>query len=147
MFDLKYPQNTDPCCYEDFVSGWHKSKQHGAYYYWSQPVSHDVEFHTKHPPLEIELENVTFSLYYGVTKQELLYRLVFKRKPLRMLIKPAPYCMFWSYGDVGGASKNIKYHYRDRYVALNEWTDKKSFLAVLRQPHYASDLNSFWSRS
>jgi len=147
MFDPISPQNTDPCCYENFVSGWHESKQHGAYYCWAQPVSRGVEFHSKHPPLEIELEHVAFSLYYGVAKQELLYRIVFKKEPLRRLIKPAPYCMFWSYGDVGGASRNVKYHYRDRYVTLSEWTDKKSFLAVLRQPHYASDLNSFWSRS
>lgn len=147
MFDTKFPQDTDPCCYDNFVFGWHKSKQAGAYYCWAQPVSVGVEFHPKHPPLEIELEHVTFSLYYGVVKQELLYRIVFKQEPIRMLIKPAPYCMFWSYGEVGGASRNVRYHYRDRYVTINEWTDKKSCLAVLRQPHYASDLNSFWSRT
>ena len=147
IFDSKCPQDTDPCCYDPFICGWHESKQPGAYYCWAQPVAREVSFHAKYPPVVIELGTTSFFLYFGVNKQELLYRIVFHVEPKRRLIKPSPYCMFWTYGDVGGASRSVEYHYRDRYMTLNEWVDKGSFLAVLRQPHYSNDLTSFWSRT
>jgi hypothetical protein len=151
VFDEKHPLRTDPALVAKTEVGgyaWLLSKQPSVYYAWLQPVAEEVEFHPNLEPLEIILGfGVILHVYYGPIKQEMLYRLIFTDGfPSRLLLKPDPYCLFWSFGNEGGQSRNIKYHYRDRYLSLHEWTDKGSFLAVLRQQHYENNLTTIWTR-
>ncbi len=143
-FDYTKPLETDPLVALESGYAWLPSKQPSAYYSWLQVVTNDVDLHKD--SLTIPLGAATLSIYYGRMKQELLYRIVFSTPPVRFILKPAPYCMFWSFGDNGDASKSIKYHYRDKYLSLHEWTDKKSFLAVLRQNNYINDTPTIWTR-
>jgi hypothetical protein len=149
-FDPRNPTATDPSQSElhgtDYA--WGMSSQPNTYYAWVQPIASEVVFHPNLEPLEVPLGfGVILYVYYGPIRQEMLYRIRFKDEgPARLALKPSPYCMFWSFGTEGGASTSIKYHYRDRYVTIHEWTDKKSFLAVLRQQHYEKHVNTIWSR-
>lgn len=146
IFDETLPLKTDPSLAD--LYSWLPSKEANAYYAWIQPVSDSVGFHQTLPPFDIDLGfGVILRVYYGVLRQELLYRLLFTQGiPTRFILKPSPYCLFWSFGSEGGQSKSIKYHYRDRFLSLHEWTDKSSFLAVLRQQHYENNLNTIWTR-
>lgn len=146
-FDFKNPLKTDPAPNVDGYA-WLRSKQDNVYYAWLQPVAEEATFHPNLDPLEINLGfGVLLHVYYGPIRQEMLYRLLYTRGlPPRLILKPEPYCLFWSFGNTGGQSRSIKYHYRDRYLSLHEWTDKKSFLAVLRQQHYENSVNTIWSR-
>lgn len=145
-FDSSQPLITDPASADLYA--WLPSSEENVYYSWLQPVSDDVTFHQSLAPYSIELGfGVILKVYYGFLRQELLYRLLFTQGiPPHFLLKPSPYCMFWSFGSKGGSSKSIKYHYRARYLSLHEWTDKKSFLAVLRQQHYENNINTIWTR-
>ena len=148
-FDVNNPLRTDPSLHRKEDSyAWLLSKEPNVYYAWLQPVADEVTFHPSLAPLEIKLGfGVLFQVYYGPIRQEMLYRLSFtKDPPSRCMLKPSPYCLFWSFGNEGGASKSVKYHYRDRYLSLHEWTDKSSFLAVLRQHHYENNTNTIWTR-
>jgi hypothetical protein len=146
LFDRDDPLKTDPVLAGPHA--WLPSRQPGAYYSWAQPVAYDVELHPTASPVETELGHGAFlQVYYGALKQELLYRVSFRLGlPPRFLLKPEPYCMFWSFGTEGGQSKSVRYHYRDRFLSLHEWTDKGSYLAVLRQHHYASSVSTIWTR-
>jgi len=150
MFDPRNPIVSDPSLADlygtDFA--WGVSNEDQTYYAWIQPIASEVVFHENLEPLEISLGFGAFLyIYYGPIRQELLYRIRFTEEmPSRLILKPSPYCLFWSFGDEGGSSTNVKYHYRDRYLTLHEWTDKKSFLAVLRQQHYQNHVNTIWSR-
>lgn len=149
QFDPTSPLITDPVFQDEcFDYAWMLSKQPNSYYAWLQPIVDGVSFHADLEPLEILLGNgVILYAYYGHVRQEILYRLVFTEGfPSRIILKPAPYTLFWSFGDEGGQSTNIKYHYRDRNLSLHEWTDKNSFLAVLRQQHYDNNINTIWTR-
>ena len=146
-FDRTYPLKTDPAlAYSTYA--WLPSMQSGVYYAWLQPVAEEVVFHPDLEPLEIDLGyGVLLHVYYSPIRQEMLYRLIFtKGFPERLLLKPPPYCLFWSYGKEGGQSRSIKYHYRDRFLSLHEWADKGSFIAVLRQQHYENTVNTIWTR-
>jgi len=112
------------------------------------PIADEVSFHPNLDPLEIQLGfGAILHVYYGPIRQEMLYRLLFTQGfPARIILKPSPYCLFWSFGNVGGQSKVIKYHYRDRYLSLHEWVDKGSYLAVLRQQHYENNISTIWTR-
>lgn len=147
VFDSKNPLATDPALRVGSYA-WGLSKEPDVYYAWLQPIADTVAFHPNLDPMEIPLGfGVLLHVYYGPVRQEMLYRLLFtKGLPQRLILKPAPYCFFWSFGDVGGQSFNVKYHYRDRYLSLHEWTDKNSFLAVLRQQHYENNVNTIWTR-
>lgn len=147
VFDFKNPLETDPSvCQASYA--WLPSLEPNVYYAWLQPIADEVVFHHNLEPLEINLGyGVLLHVYYGPIRQEMLYRLLFTQElPSRIIVKPSPYCLFWSYGNEGGQSRNVKYHYRDRYLSLHEWTDKSSFLAVLRQEHYEKNLNTIWTR-
>ncbi len=146
LFDFKNPLKTDPeVCQE--IYAWFPSKQKNVYYAWLSPVAEEVVFHQELDPLEIQLgHGAILHVYYGQIKQELLYRLIFKEFPARFIIKPSPYCLFFSFGNEGGQSMSVKYHYRDRYLSLHEWTDKASYLAVLRQQHYENNISTIWTR-
>jgi len=146
-FDFKNPLKTDPAlCSGSYA--WLESKQPNVYYAWLQPIADEVVFHQNLEPLEIKLGfGVLLHVYFGPIRQEMLYRLLYtKGLPPRLLLKPSPYCLFWSYGNLGGQSRTIKYHYRDRYLSLHEWSDKSSFLAVLRQQHYENVNTTIWTR-
>ena len=146
-FDRKNPLKTDPVLtYKEYA--WLPSKQDNVYYAWLQPIASEVVFHPNFDPLLLHLGyGVNLYVFYGSIRQELLYRIHFtKGMPGRFILKPDPYCMFWSFGAEGGQSSIIKYHYRDRYLSLHEWCDKKSFLAVLRQQHYENNVNTIWTR-
>lgn len=147
-FDFKNPLKTDRPSMFKSEYAWLPSKQPNVYYSWLQPIAEGVTFHPNLDPLEIDLGFGTIlHIYYGQIRQELLYRILFtKNFPKRFILKPSPYCMFWSFGDENGQSKCIKYHYRDRYLSVHEWTDKGSFLAVLRQQHYENNINTIWTR-
>lgn len=147
VFDSNTPLKTDPAvCAGSYA--WSLSKQPNVYYAWLQPIAEEVVFHPNLEALEINLGyGVLLHVYYGPIRQEMLYRLLFTEgKPERLILKPSPYCLFWSFGKVGGQSRHIKYHYRDRYLSLHEWADKGSFLAVLRQQHYENSVATIWSR-
>lgn len=149
-FDSKNPTVTDPAQSQQIGDdyAWCSSLQSNTLYAWIQPVSSEVAFHPNLEPLEVSLGfGAMFYIYYGPLRQELLYRLRFTEEvPKRLILKPSPYCLFWSFGAEGGSSKRVKYHYRDRYVTVHEWTDKGSFLAVLRQQHYEKNVSTIWSR-
>lgn len=147
VFDDKRPLVTDPAVVQNTYA-WCVSKQPNVYYAWLQPTANDVEFHPNLEPLEIDLGfGVLLHIYYGPIRQEMLYRILFtKGLPNRIILKPEPYCLFWSFGTENGQSLRIKYHYRDRYLTLHEWVDKSSFLAVLRQQHYINNVNTIWTR-
>jgi len=147
VFESKNPLRTDPALYPGSYA-WALSKQPNVYYAWLQPTAEEVVFHQNLDPLELKLGfGAVLHVYYGPIRQEMLYRLIFtKGFPQRLLLKPSPYCLFWSFGNSGGQSRSIKYHYRDRYLSLHEWTDKSSFLAVLRQQHYDNNVNTIWTR-
>jgi hypothetical protein len=145
-FDPLNPMQTD--AFHDsaeYSYAWFPSREFGAYYAWVQCVTPDIQFRT--PPAEILLENARLSIYRGASKLETLYRLVFESSPKRFLNRPQghPFDLFWSYGTEGGTSKIVDYPYRDRYISVTCWVDKRSYLAVLRQQHYALSF-SFWSR-
>lgn len=148
IFDPKNPLNSDPYLANEYANDyvWCRSEQENVYYSWVHPIADDVSLNIQ--PLEVQLGyGALLYIFFGPLKQEFLYRLVFNNgMPERLLLKPSPYCLFWSFGTQGGASKSIKYHYRDRFLSAHEWTDKASFLAVLRQQHYIQDTNTFWSR-
>lgn len=146
-FDFKNPLKTDPSLYQQSYA-WLPSKEPNVYYAWLQPIADEVAFHPDLDPLGIKLGyGVILHIYYSPIRQEMLYRLSFtKGLPQRLILKPSPYCLFWSFGNEGGASKSIKYHYRDRFLSLHEWADKSSFLAVLRQQHYENNVNNIWTR-
>ena len=150
MFEPKNPLKTDPnradLHAKDYA--WLLSKEPDVYYAWLQPVVDEVTFHPNIDPKEINLGFGAFlNVYYGTLRQELLYRIRFTQGlPSRLIIKPSPYALFWSFGSEGGQSKRIKYHYRDRYLSIHEWSDKNSFLAVLRQQHYENNVNTIWTR-
>ena len=146
-FDRKQPLLTDPAVMQD-VYAWCPSKEPNSYYAWLQPTANDVEFHPDLEPMEIDLGfGVILHIYYGPIRQEMLYRILFTEElPKRLILKPAPYCLFWSFGTENGHSVRIKYHYRDRYLSLHEWVDKSSFLAVLRQQHYDNNVSTIWTR-
>jgi hypothetical protein len=149
IFDIKNPLKTDPSLYKKQESyAWLLSKEPNVYYAWLGPIASEVSFHPNLDPLEIKLgSGVLLHVYYGPIRQEMLYRLIFTEGfPSRCILKPPPYCLFWSFGNTGGASKSVKYHYRDRFLSLHEWTDKSSFLAVLRQQHYENNVNNIWTR-
>jgi len=148
---MKYPTRTDPLPPEEdgvFEYIWLPSRESGVYYAWAKPVANEVQFRPESDHLKIELgNNVDFHVYKSIAKQELLYRIAFMgEKPKRFMLRPYGYCMFWSYGVESGPSSLVKYFYRDKYVSLHSWVDKRSYLAVLRQQHYVSNENSFWSR-
>ena len=148
-FSPQSPLLSDPALYADgFDYAWKPSRQPHTYYAWLQPVVEGVGFNENLEPLSIDLgHGASLYVYYGMARQELLFRLVFSRGlPPRLILKPAPYSLFWSWGTEGGQSKEIKYHYRDRYLSLHEWTDKDSFLAVLRQQHYDNNTATIWTR-
>lgn len=147
-FDFNNPIKTDPPSPSQEIYAWFPSRQVNVWYSWLQPIADGVTFHQNLDPLEIDLgQGVVLHVYYGQIRQELLYRLLFtKQFPARFLLKPEPYCMFWSFGDEGGQSKRIRYHYRDRYLSIHEWTDKSSYLAVLRQQHYENNVSTIWTR-
>lgn len=149
MFDPKNPTATDPSQSHLYGNNyaWGLSYQPNTYYAWIQPIASEVIFHPNLDPLEIPLGfGATLYIYYGPIRQEMLYRIRFAEdSPLRTLLKPT-YCMFWSFGQAGGSSKNVMYHYRDRYITVHEWVDKSSFLAVLRQHHYENHVSTIWSR-
>lgn len=147
-FDHKQPLKTDPALARGGEYAWLKSKEPNAYYAWLQPIADEVVFHQNLDPLEADLGfGVILHVYYGPIRQEMLYRLLFTQGlPKRLILKPSPYCLFWSFGEEGGQSKSIKYHFRDRFLSLHEWTDKGSFLAVLRQQHYENNINTIWTR-
>jgi hypothetical protein len=147
-FDVNSPLKTDPATYKQEGYAWLPSKEPNAYYSWLQPVADEVMFHQDLEPMVLRLgQGVQLHVYFGPIRQELLYRIIFtKGMPDRLILKPSPYCLFWSFGSEGGSSQSIKYHYRDRYLSLHEWTDKKSFLAVLRQQHYETSSTTIWSR-
>jgi hypothetical protein len=149
IFDPEKPLKTDPAYeHESFDYAWRLSKAPSTYYAWLQPVVSGVSFHPDIEPTTVELGNgVILFIYYGLSKQELLYRIVFTTGfPSRIILKPAPFTLFWSYGTEGGQSYEIKYLHRDRLLSLHEWTDKNSFLAVLRQSHYDNNINTIWTR-
>lgn len=151
VFNIRNPLATDPTLTEIYPNdyAWGKSKEPDCFYYWSQPVAKTggVSFYRPHDPKVISLgSDVFLTIYRGTLKQELLYRLKFaKGLPEHWSIKPQPYCIFWSFTAEGGPSTRIKYHYRDRNITLLEWSDKKSFLAILRQQHYLHE-PTFWRR-
>ncbi len=146
-FDHKQPLLTDPAVMRD-VYAWCPSKEPHSYYAWLQPTANAVEFHPDLEPMEIDLGfGVILHIYYGPIRQEMLYRILFTEGlPERLILKPAPYCLFWSFGTENGQSVRMKYHYRDRYLSLHEWVDKSSFLAVLRQQHYDNNVSTIWTR-
>jgi len=150
IFDPSKPLETDPALYDEgFDYAWRRSlEDRDAYYAWLQPVVEGVGFHDSLESLQVEMgHGVVLYVYYGAVRQEILYRLLFTQGfPSRLILKPAPYTLFWSYGSEGGQSMEIKYHYRDRYLSIHEWTDKDSFLAVLRQQHYDNNVSTIWSR-
>ncbi len=146
LFDAKNPYDTDPANFVNLAYTWSKSKEANVYYSWQQVYTPEVSFH-QDSPLVIDLGYGSKAyIYHNVLRHELLYRIAFTDMPKRLILKPAPYCMFWSFGDCGDASLRIKYHYRDRYLSLHEWVDKKSFLAVLRQHHYDNKTTTIWTR-
>lgn len=149
MFDLQDPFSTDPVLStqpKEYI--WGKSLEENVYYAWVQTIASEVSFHATLEPLCKQLRNgVELWCYYGLLRQELLYRIKFKDPPTRLVIFPSPYCLFWSYGDSGGSSESVIYHYKDKFVTLHEWEDKNSFLAILRQYLYAHpESTTFWSR-
>jgi len=146
IFDRAQPTLTDPYLTREYA--WLPSREANTYYSWLMPIAEEVIFHSETDKLEIALGfGVLFHVYYGPLRQEMLYRILFTQEmPQRFMLKPSPYCLFWSYGTEGGASTKVKYHYRDRFLSLHEWCDKGSFLAVLRQHHYESNVNTIWTR-
>ena len=151
QFDPRYPTLTDPSLEEMWPESyaWGVSKEHNTYYAWTQPIAAEVKFHPTISPLCIHLGNgAQFWAYYGVMRQELLYRIKFTDgMPKRIRVFPEPFCLFWSFGTDGGGSEVLKYHHKDKFLTLHEWVDKKSFLAVLRQHLYTHPENTtFWSR-
>lgn len=144
LFDRTQPLKTDPYLLREYA--WLQSKESNVYYSWLSPVADEVIFHTENTEVNLGY-GVFLQVYYGPIRQEMLYRLVFTQGiPKRIILKPSPYCLFWSYGEEGGQSKSIKYHYRDRFLSLHEWCDKGSFLAVLRQHHYEQNVSTIWTR-
>jgi len=144
LFDPTQPLMTDPGQPEGYA--WSPSVEPGVYYSWTQQVSDAVQFHATQAPTTVDLgRGIVLTVYRGPVKQELLYRIRFPVVPSRLLARP-PYCLFWSHGTDGGASASIKWHYRDRFLSIHEWTDRDSFLAVLRQHHYKPNDALFWSR-
>ena len=145
IFTMKNPLLTDPehGNQEDYV--WGQSNEVGTYYSWVQYISPAVQLAGK--PIIMEIANgVELQMFKGPIRQEMLYRIRFKgQKPLRLAQKP-PYCLFFSFGTEGGPSNTVKYWYRDKFMTLLEWPDKKSFLAILRQQNYLKDEHRFWSR-
>ena len=151
MFDPQNPTLTDCSLESQYPNdyAWGVSLEPQTYYAWTQPIASEVQFHKTLQPVKIDLRNgVEFWVYYGSTKQELLYRIKFTDvMPSRIRVFPAPFCLFWSYGTEGGPSKDVMYHYKDKFLTLTEWVDKNSFLAVLRQQLYLHQENTtFWSR-
>lgn len=149
VFDSEKPLHTDPVSQDEgFDYAWRLSKEPCTYYAWLQPVVDGVSFHPSIDPVKVDLGNGVFLyVYYGPVRQELLYRLVFTQGfPARLILKPAPYTLFWSFGTEGGQSHEVKYHHRDRLLSVHEWSDKNSFLAVLRQSHYDNNISTIWTR-
>jgi len=145
LFDPENPLATDPYLDEHTGSyAWLPSTLPLNHYCWVQPVSPDVQLDSKVGKIDLDNDTRLF-IYKGPLKQKLLYRIVFAAPPVRFMIRPAHYCMFWSYGHKGGPSGKIKYLYRDRFLSVQRWTDKNSFLASLRQQHYLTGF-TFWSR-
>lgn len=150
-FNVRNPLATDPTLEDVYPNdyAWGVSKEPDCFYFWSQPVAKDagVSFYRPHDPKTIRLcKDVYLIIYRGTLKQELLYRLKFEKGlPEHWSFKPEPYCIFWTFGKEGGSSSSIKYHYRDRNLTIMEWTDKRSFLAILRQQHYLHE-PTFWRR-
>lgn len=147
MFDPKNPIASDPLPTDDEqLFAWTKSREQNVYYAWTQLVTPEVQIAL--PPTEIPLgDGVMLRIFRGSAKQELLYRISFgATMPPRFLGRPHPFDLFWSYGTEGGPSKLVKRMYMDRNVSVHSWVDKKSYLAVLRQQHYALTNFSFWSR-
>jgi hypothetical protein len=146
-FDRSYPLKTDPALAHGAYA-WLPSKEANVYYSWLQPVAEEVVLHPDLEPLAIDLGYGTvLHVYFSPIRQEILYRLLFtKGMPERLILKPSPYCLFWSFGKEGGQSNAIKYHYRDRFLSLHEWADKGSYLAVLRQQHYDNSTSTIWTR-
>ena len=151
VFNVRNPLATDPTLEDLYPNdyAWGESKEPNAFYFWSQKVAKGagVSFYRPHDPRVISLgHHVYLTIYRGMLKQELLYRIKFDRGlPSHLAFKPEPYCIFWSYGKDSGPSTRIKYHYRDRNLTIMEWADKKSFLAILRQQHYLHE-PTFWRR-
>lgn len=134
-FDIKDPTKTDIFPYEKedtYYQHWLPSKEKGSHYVWVQRVSENVEL--KESEKIVLGHGVTFYVYKGISKQEILYRVCFGgKKPTRFLCEPFPYIVFWSFGKKGGASENVKYLFKDKYVSVHKWVDKNSFCAIIRQ--------------
>lgn len=148
-FNSLKPTLSDPYL-EGKEQQWFLSKDAKSYYFWVQQVSPDVELH---PTFDIDCVDLThdveLTVYRGLAKQEILYRLTFKgENPLRFMMRPTkePHSIFWTYGKEGGPSKLIKPLFRDKYISAHTWLDKDSFLAVIRTNHYSQNDCSFWSR-
>lgn len=145
-FDPYVPVLTDPC---PEALQWHRSKEADAYYFWAKQVSADVQLHPTLGPQIVEMTNGSvLSIYKGLAKQELLYRLTFGKLPERFLSKPVtnPHTLYWTFSGIGGPSQLTKSFYRDKHFALHGWVDKDAYLAVIRTNHYAGYDYSFWSR-
>lgn len=146
-FNVDAPQLTDP-----YLEGrhlmWLNSREPLSYYFWAQQVSPEVEFHGELAVEEISLDSAKFYIYRGLSKQELLYRLKFRRQPVRFTARPVkdPHVLFWTYGTEGGASKEVAYLYRDKNISLHHWVDKRSFLAAIRNSYDQASLGdgTFW---
>lgn len=145
IFSLKNPLLTDPehGNQEDYL--WGQSNEPGTYYSWVQYISPAVQLSGK--PSIVEISNgIELQMFKGPNRQEMLYRVKFKGpKPTRVALKPA-YCLFLSFGHEGGSSSQVKYWYKDKFMTILEWPDKKSYLAILRQQNYLKDEHRFWSR-
>ena len=150
-FDLQNPLATDPSLQEQYPKDyvWGKSLEPGSYYIWVQPVAKDVELQSRYRTVIPLGHEVELQIYLGPIRQEFLYRIKFGNvKPTRMLRQnPLMHTLFWTFGNESGPSSRVRKLYQDRYLFIQEWIDKKSFLAILRQQHYVNtDFINFWSR-
>ena len=147
IFDYQNPSLTDPIPAEEkYLYAWSPSLEINSYYAWVHRVTPDVQLLQQTTVVALG-EKVKLFIYRGTTKQELLYRIEFgDTLPPRFMHRPYPFDLFWSFGKQGGTSEEVEYLFRDRYVSIHCWVDKKSYLAVLRQQHYAQSNFSFWSR-
>lgn len=148
-FSPANPTLTDPSL--DYIYpndyAWGVSREENTYYSWIQKITPETCLSSA--PLEIDLGcDVKFQVYQNTSGIEFLYRLRFLAgMPKRIRVFPEPYCLFWSYGDNGKESGVVKYHYKDRFLTIHEWVDRKSYLAVLRQQIYLhQESSNFWSR-
>lgn len=143
----------NPCEACPYVEGkemvWTLSREDNTYYFWVQQVSAEVQLHPLISPEEVEIgSGVKLFVHKGLSKNELLYRLSFKKLPERFVAKPghSPHAIFWTFGKEGGPSLKVTPLYRDKNISVHSWVDKKSYLAVIRTEHFNHSDFSFWSR-